>query len=95
MSKNDFSLKELVNIFSQQPAYRDRLNQARIRVFWKEEMSNTFNEAVKQIIVRDRRLILTVHSSVVRHELHLSKEALLRRMNEVLDEDYLREVVIR
>lgn len=94
LGKSDLSLKDLVRAFGQQPAYRERLNQARIRVFWKEEMGKTFNEAVKSIYLKNRVLYLNVHSSVVRQELQYSKEALLRRLNQLLEEDYLREVVI-
>ncbi|MDX1683778.1 MAG: DUF721 domain-containing protein [Saprospiraceae bacterium] len=95
MKKNDHSLKSLIREFSKRPAYRERLNQAKIRVFWDEEMGPTFNREVKQIYVKKRVLYLSVHSSVVRQELHMSREVILKRMNELLEEDYLKEVVVR
>lgn len=95
MSKNDLSLKELITAFSNQPAYKERLNQARVRVFWKSEMGQTIANEVEKIWISKRVLYLSVRSSVVRQELHMSKTSILNKMNALLDETYLQDVIVR
>jgi hypothetical protein len=95
MKKNDHSMKELVTAFRRLPAFRERLNLARIREFWRQEMGKTIGQGVDKIFIRDQKLYIVVRSSALRQELQMSKAAILTKMNQVIGEAYLSDVIVK
>ncbi len=95
MNKNDFSLGELIRSFGQQPKYKERLYLAKIREFWRHNMGRTLSEGVQKIYLTDRKVVFVVQSSTLKHELLMSRDSILKKVNDVVEEDYFTEVVIR
>ena len=95
MNKNDFSLSELIRNFGQQPKYKERLYLAKIREFWRLNMGKTLAEAVHKIYLTDRKVVFVVRSSTLKHELQMSKDSILRKVNDVVEEEYFTDVVVR
>ena len=95
MNKNDFSLGELIRSFGQQPKFKERLYLAKIRIFWQENMGRTLSEGVHKIYLTEKNVVFVVRSSTLKHELLMSKDSILRKVNDVVGEEYFTDVVIR
>ena len=54
-----------------------------------------YYEDIKDIQLYEQKLVLRVESAALRNELQLSKQLLQKRLNEVLQEEYLKEIDIR
>jgi hypothetical protein len=93
--KNDFEIGELVDAFMQQPAYKEKLFAAKIKLFWKDNMGTSISKSITSIDVRRGVLYLKSESSVVRQELLNSKTSIIAKMNEMLGEAYIQDVVLR
>jgi len=91
--KNDFELGELVDIFMRQPAYKDRLYLAKIREFWKKEMGTSIANSIRDMRLIKGKLYIRLESSVIRQELQFAKSSIIEKMNVVVGEEYVREVV--
>lgn len=91
--KNDFELGELVDIFMRQPAYKDRLYLARIKLFWSKEMGKSIADNVQDMRLSRGKLYIRLESSVIRQELKFAKSSIIEKMNEVVGEEYITEVV--
>jgi hypothetical protein len=51
--------------------------------------------ATKSIYVKDRKLFVKIHSSVMRNELTMIKPDIIRRLNETAGSEVIDDVIIR
>lgn len=95
MRKNEFRLSELIRAFEQQPKYKQRLYLAKVRSFWQTNMGKTIAQGVTKMYISDQKLVLVVRSSTLKHELQMSKASILKKANEIVEEEYFQDVLIR
>jgi predicted nucleic acid-binding Zn ribbon protein len=93
-SDNNRSLKDWLKIFSQSPAIRSRLYQARVEKMWGELMGPVIKGYTRRIKLDGQVLIIYVDSSPLKAELSIMKETILSSVNERLGEEYIKEVRI-
>jgi hypothetical protein len=44
--------------------------------------------------VRDRRLIIRVNSSVIKHQLLISRDTIIQRVNQFMEQEYINDLVL-
>lgn len=62
---------------------------------WERVVGRTIAKATKDIYIKDRKLFITLNSSVIRNELDLIKEPLVVRLNEEAKADVIDEIVVK
>ncbi|KPK86829.1 MAG: hypothetical protein AMS27_04155 [Bacteroides sp. SM23_62_1] len=62
---------------------------------WEEMVGRTINRSTKKIYIRERKLFVVLSSSVVRNELHMLKEEIVRKLNEKIGEEIITELVLK
>ena len=67
----------------------------RLMKSWNELLGVTIAKKTKSLRIQNRKLFVTVHSSVVRNELSLIKESLIPKLNEAAGMDVIDDVVLR
>ena len=93
--------KEIKRIDSllQQFVKSNRLEQGlaeyRLTKSWKELLGVTVAKKTKSLHIRNRKLFVTLHSSVMRQELEMMKEPLIVRLNEAAGMNVIDEIVFR
>ncbi|MFH0757065.1 MAG: DUF721 domain-containing protein [Bacteroidota bacterium] len=71
------------------------LAEYRLTKSWKELLGITVAKKTKTLYIRDRKLFVTLHSSVVRNELEMMKETLIVRLNEAAGMKVIDDIVLR
>lgn len=62
---------------------------------WDNLLGKSIAKATKEIYIRDRKLFVKLHSSVMRNELSMIKDALLQRLNEEVGNEVITDIIIR
>ena len=73
----------------------DKLEDARALQAWSDVAGDQINNQTKRTWIKKGKLTVVIASSVWRHELHLQRSQWLRRVNEALGRDYVKELVFR
>ncbi|MCD6347157.1 MAG: DUF721 domain-containing protein [Bacteroidales bacterium] len=62
---------------------------------WYEVTGKMISKSTTSIYIRDRKLIVTIQSAVIRHELSLIKEGLIMEMNTPYDEPVIIDIILK
>ena len=71
------------------------LAEYRLIKSWKDLLGITVAKKTKSMRIRNRKLFITLHSSVVRNELEMIKETLIPRLNEAAGFDVIDDIVLK
>jgi predicted nucleic acid-binding Zn ribbon protein len=71
------------------------LAEYRLIKSWNELLGIMVAKKTKSLYIRDRKLFVTLHSSVVRNELEMMKDDLILRLNEAAGMKIIDDVVLR
>jgi predicted nucleic acid-binding Zn ribbon protein len=92
---NTRKIKDVVSDYLQQYDLDTRLKERNLVGSWESVVGKTINRTTKNIYIRDKKLYVHLTSSVARNELHMLKDELIRRLNEVAGEDMISEIVLK
>lgn len=92
---NDKNIKDLVSGFIAHFKMKPKYYEYKIRGYWTEEMSPMVNRYTTEITVKDFKLFLHVSSATMKHELHLDRNKIKANINSFLEEDYIKDVIVR
>jgi hypothetical protein len=71
------------------------LAEYRIEKSWNELLGRNVAMATRSLYISDRKLFVKLHSSVLRNELTLIKQDLIRRLNESAGAEVIDDVILR
>jgi predicted nucleic acid-binding Zn ribbon protein len=71
-----------------------KFNQTKIKSLWESLMGPSISRYTKDIVVRRKKLFVTLESSPLKQELSLGKEKIKNIINDELGEEFIEEVVI-
>jgi hypothetical protein len=95
MRKNDQRLGDILKGLVRDPKYKAKLYQKKIENTWEETMGIWINRETRSIRIKDNVLVIRINSSALREELHFMRETIREKMNDLLGEEYVREVVVK
>jgi predicted nucleic acid-binding Zn ribbon protein len=72
-----------------------RLKERQVIECWEDLMGKTISRSTKKIYIKDSKLFVVVSSSVVRNELHMLRQEIVRKLNERAGEDIITDLVLR
>lgn len=73
----------------------DRMMQGRVVDTWLEMLSEPIRAQIDRTWIKGDRLFVRVKSPAWRQEIHLRRSEWLKRLNEELGRDVVREIVVR
>lgn len=71
------------------------LAEYRLMKSWKDLLGITVAKKTKSLKIQNRKLYVTLNSSVVRNELSMIKTSLIPRLNEAAGMDVIDDVILR
>lgn len=94
--KNSQTLGEVIrDFFENSPVLREKILQLRIQRGWGELLGPMVQQYTRTIYVKDRVLHVSITSSVLRSELLLCRERLVKSLNEYAGADVIEDIVVR
>ena len=96
MDKKDVKrIDSLLEQFVKAKGLEKGLAEYRLMKSWNELLGVTIANRTKSLRIKNRKLFVTVNSSVVRNELSLIKDSLIPKLNEAAGMDVIDDVVLR
>lgn len=92
---NTRKINEVLKEFLRENNLDVRLKERELVESWEEMVGRTINRATKNIYIRDRKLFVVLSSSVVRNELYMLKDEIVRKLNERIGKQIITELVLK
>ena len=73
----------------------DKYNESKLISDWERLMGKTIANRTTRLYIKDRKLFVTVSSAPLRHELTLSRDKILQRLEEETGKKIVDEIIIR
>lgn len=89
------NIKDLIQEFLKLRKLDKPLFEKKIVNAWSKVLGENISEYTTDIIVRNRKLYVTLSSSVLRHDLFLSRDEIVQSLNKYVGCDVIDEVVFR
>lgn len=93
--KNDQSLGEILGALVRDPRYKPKLYQKKIENAWQDMMGVWINRETRSIRMKNGTLTIRIASAALREELHFMRAAIREKINHLLGEEFVREVIIK
>ena len=91
----EMKLGDALNHFLDKSRLREELAEHRIEAVWEELMGKTISRYTNKIVLQNKILYIHTHIAALRQEIGFQKSTLLTRLNEILGEGSVREIIIR
>jgi len=88
-------IRDILQDFLRENKLDVRLKERQVIDCWAELMGKTISKATRQIYIRERKLYVVISSSVIRNELHMLKQEIVKKLNEKAGENIITELVLR
>jgi predicted nucleic acid-binding Zn ribbon protein len=96
MRKNNTQrLSEVLNDFIGTFNLEQKLREARVMNAWDEILGPAFSSHTQRMYIRDRILFVQVNSAVVRNELIMMRERLVKALNEKAGKKVIEQIIFR
>ena len=94
--KNSQNIGELIrDFFEDNTDMYERILQIRIQRAWLETLGPTIRDYTQQVYVKNHILYVSITSAVLRNELLMCKERLIKSLNEYAGEQVIRDIKFR
>ena len=96
--KREFEIKKVNSILNnliENNSLKEGLNNIKIQTIWKKTMGNNINSYTSEITLRKHTLYINLSSSVLREELSYGKEKIIKLLNEELNAEIIRKIILR
>ena len=96
--KREFEIKKVNSILNnliENSSLKEGLNNIKIQTIWKKTMGNNINSYTSEITLRKHTLYINLSSSVLREELSYGKEKIIKLLNEELNAEIIRKIILR
>jgi len=72
-----------------------KLKEVELIAHWDELVGKTIAKRTEKVYIKNNTLFIVIKSSVVKNELYMIKDELLKRLNEKAGEEIIKEIVFR
>ena len=96
--KREFEVKKVNSILTnliENSSLKGGLNNIKIQTIWKKTMGDNINSYTSEITLRKHTLYINLSSSVLREELSYGKEKIIKLLNEELNAEIIRKIILR
>ena len=93
--KNQHSLSEALNLFIKENKLQKGLDKVMVKKAWEKIMDNGVNNYTTAVELRNDTLYVSLSSSVLREELSHGKSKIIDMINQELNKDLVKNIVLR
>ena len=86
-------LQDIVNQFIREEGLETPLNQYRIIDTWKNTVGKSFEKYTERIFIKNQKLYIKIHSSVIKQELSMYSRQLAQQLNNEVKSQVIVDIV--
>lgn len=88
-------LSELVKGFLDDVPYKKKLKRAMVVSFWAETVGSQINAETENVHFEHGNLVVHVKNSAWRHEIHMKRFSIAKRLNDKVGGNIVKEIIVR
>jgi predicted nucleic acid-binding Zn ribbon protein len=88
-------IKDLVEALMKKYGVDDKLAEVRLIRAWEEILGKSVGKFCKNIYIKDGKLFVSITSSIVKSEVMMIKDELIKRLNEKAGKNLINQIIIR
>ena len=92
---NTQSMGEAIRAYLKESKLEKPLKERQLINSWESLLGKTIARATREIYIRDGQLIVTLTSSVIRNELYMLQDEIIRKLNNAAGEELLKGMVLK
>ncbi len=92
---NTQSLGEAIRAYLKESRLEQPLKERHLISSWESLLGRSVARATRKIYIKNGRLYVFLNSSVIRSELYMLQDEILRKLNEVAGEEMLEGIVLK
>ena len=92
---NEQSLGDAIKAFLKNFRLEDKITETRIKSSWEKVMGHHIAKYTSRVELRNKTLVVTLKSSVLRNELSMGKTKIIDIINKEAGSDAVKEIVFR
>lgn len=92
---NARKISDVLKEFLQENKLDKKFKERELIESWEELVGRAISRATKNIYIRNGKLFVVISSSVVRNELYMLKDEIVRKLNERIGEEIITELILK
>lgn len=92
---NTQSLAEAIREYLRESRLEKPLKERQLVQSWESLLGRSVAKATGRIYLKDGKLFVYLNSSVVKNELFMLKDEILKKLNDAAGEELVREIILR
>ncbi len=92
---NTQSIAEAIRAYLKESKLEKPLKERQLVQSWETLLGRSVARSTSKIYLKDGRLFVHLNSSVVKNELYMLQDEILRKLNDAAGEELVKEIVLR
>ena len=92
---NTQSMAEAIRAFLKESKLEKPLKERQLVSSWESLLGKSIARATREIYIKDGKLYVSLTSSVIRTELYMLQDEIIRKLNEAAGEELLKGMVLK
>ena len=88
-------IEEVIASFIREQGLEDKMAENRLLNSWNDLLGKNVARVTREIYIRNSILYVHLESSVIRHELMMIKQDMIRKLNESAGKEIITDIVLR
>ena len=93
--KNTQKIDDVVKEYLKALKIDDKLKEVKLIKSWDNVVGKTIARSTNDIYIKDRKLYVKLHSSIIRNELFMLRDGLKKALNERAGEELIDEIILK
>ena len=89
------NISEIINSLLKEQGLENKLHENRLLNSWEDLLGKTISRTTKSLYIKDRVLFVHISSSVVKHEIMMIRDDLVKKLNQKAGKQVIDKIVIR
>ena len=89
------SIDEVINNYLKSLGIDKKMKEVRIINLWEETVGKSVAKVTTNIFINNKTLYVSLRSSVVRNELMMLRDGIIKALNDKVDDQIITDIVLR
>ncbi len=93
--KNSQKIGDVIQEYLKALKIDDKLKEVQLIKSWDDIVGKTIARSTNNIYIKNRKLFVNLNSSIIRNELFMLREGLLKALNDKVGEKIIDEIILK
>jgi predicted nucleic acid-binding Zn ribbon protein len=89
------NISEIIKSLLKEQGLESKLYENRLMNSWEETLGKTIARSTRSMYIKDRVLFVYISSSIVKHEIMMLRDDLVKRLNQKAGKNVIDKIVLR